>query len=271
MSTSMTLVLVSGNIDISLGSIVALSGMVTAAFTPQNPQNTGGLFFAMFMGILTGALCGVVNGFFVTRIKVNAFITSMATMNIFRGIAYILYGGKSIPVTNPGMAVIGRGRLFGVFPNTLIVLAIAVAFFWFVAKYTVFGRRLFIIGGNATAAFLSGIKVYNSIFWIFVINGAMTGLAGIMTTSQLGAALPQGSNGLEFQVISAIILGGASLNGGKGSMIGTLFGVLLLATLNNGMVMMQIPAYWQLVIMGMVLILAVSIDVLKTRSFSAQK
>jgi ribose/xylose/arabinose/galactoside ABC-type transport system permease subunit len=271
MATSMTLVIVSGNIDISLGSIVALSGMFVASFTPADPGNIGGLLFAMFLGVLTGAACGLVNGFFVTRIKVNAFITSMATMNIFRGLGYILYKGKSITVTNPGLGIIGRGRLFGVFPNTLIVLAIAVALFWFIARYTVFGRRMFIIGGNPTAAFLSGIKVDNSILCIFIINGAMTGLAGVMTTSQLGAALPQGSAGLEFQVISAIILGGASLSGGKGSMLGSLFGVLLLATLNNGMVMMNIPAYWQLVVMGVVLILAVSIDVFKTRRFSLQK
>jgi len=267
-ATSMTLVIVSGNIDISLGSIVALSGMFVGAFTPADPSNIGGLLFAMLMGVVVGAVCGAVNGFFVTKVKVNAFITTMATMNIFRGIAYIFSSGKSITVTNPGLGVIGRGRLFGVFPNTLIVLAIAVVIFWIIAKYTVFGRRMYIIGGNSTAAYLSGIKVDHSIWIIFIINGAMTGLAGLMTCSQLGAALPQGSVGLEFQVISAIILGGASMSGGKGSMIGSLFGVLLLATLNNGMVMMEIPAYWQLVVMGAVLILAVSIDVLKTRKFS---
>ena len=270
-ATSMTLLIVSGNIDISLGSIVALSSMFVGAFTPQDPNNVGGLFFAMFLGILVGALCGLTNGFFVTKIKINSFITSMATMNIFRGLAYIFYQGKSISVTNPRLGIIGRGRLFGVFPNTLIVLAIAVILFWFVAKYTVFGRRMFIIGGNSTAAFLSGIKVNNSILFMFIINGAMTGLAGVMSTSQLGAALPQGSVGLEFQVISAIILGGASLSGGKGSMIGSLFGVMLLATLNNGMIMMRIPSYWQLVVMGVVLILAISIDVLKTKRFSLQK
>jgi ribose/xylose/arabinose/galactoside ABC-type transport system permease subunit len=221
MATSMTLLLVSGNVDISLGSIVALSGLFVATFTPADPGNTGGLLFAMFLGVLIGAVCGLINGFFVTRVKVNALMTSMATMNIFRGLGYIFSKGKSITVTNPGLGIIGRGRLFGVFPNTLIVLAISVILFWFIAKYTVFGRRMFIIGGNSTAAFLSGIKVDNSVLCIFIINGAMTGLAGVMTTSQLGAALPQGSSGLEFQVISAIILGGASLSGGKGSMIGS--------------------------------------------------
>jgi ribose transport system permease protein len=168
MATSMTLIIVSGNIDISLGSIVALTGMFVAAFTPADPNNVVGLLFAMFMGVLVGALCGALNGFFVTRVKVNAFITSMATMNIFRGLAYIFYKGKSISVINPGLGVIGRGRLFGVFPNTLIVLGIAVAIFWFIAKYTVFGRRMFIIGGNSTAAFLSGIKVDNSILIMFI-------------------------------------------------------------------------------------------------------
>lgn len=265
MSTSMTLVIVSGQIDISLGSIVALSSMAVGIFTPQDAGNVGGLLLAMLMGILTGAFCGAVNGFLITKLKIGAFVATMATMNIFRGAAYIISSGKSIPIANQSLGVIGRGRFLGI-PNTLFILLAAMIVFWFVAKYTVLGRRMFIIGGNSAAAHLSGIKVDKSILTIFIINGAMTGLAGLMTASQLGAALPQGSSGLEFQVISAIVLGGASMSGGKGSMIGSLFGVLLLATLNNGMVMMEIPSYWQLVTMGAVLILAVSVDVLKNRS-----
>jgi len=127
---------------------------------------------------------------------------------------------------------------------------------------------MYTIGGNKQAAHLSGIKVERNIMVMFIISGAMTGLAAVITASQLGAAMPQGSVGVEFQIISAVILGGTSLQGGKGSQIGSLFGVLLLATLNNGMIMAEIPSYWQLVVIGIVLISAVSIDVLKNSRMS---
>lgn len=263
----MTLIIIAGHIDISLGSIVALSGMVVAYFTPKDSNDFVGLFFAIFLGILTGAVCGGINSFFITKVKVNAFITTMATMNVFRGFAYIFSNGKSITISNDSLAWIGREKTLGV-PNSLIIMMILVFVFWIISKYTVFGRRLYIIGGNPIAAHLSGIKVNQAVMKIFIINGAMAGLSGVISCSQLGAALPQGSAGLEFQIISAVILGGASLAGGKGSMIGSLFGVLLLATLNNGMVMTQIASYWQLVVLGIVLILAVSIDVLKNKKLS---
>jgi len=266
-ATSMTLVLVSGHIDISLGSMVALSSMVLALFMPEDSADIVGLILAILACIATGALCGAINGFFITKIKVNAFITTMATMNIFRGLAYLTSGGKSITLSNKSLGFIGRARTLDI-PHSLIIMLIALVVFWLISKYTVFGRRLYIIGGNPLAAHLSGIKVERSIMAIFVINGAMTGLAAVMTTSQLGAALPQGSAGLEFQIISAIILGGTSLSGGKGALIGSLFGVLLLSTLNNGMVMTEIPTYWQLIVTGIVLILAVAIDVMKNKRFS---
>lgn len=263
-AASNTLIIVSGNIDISLGSIVALTGVFVAKFAPTDPNDIAGLLFAIAIGLLVGAVCGAINGLLITKVKINSFIATMATMNIFRGLAYIVTNGQSMPITNPVMGVIGRDRLLGI-PNSLIIMIIAFVIFWFVAKYSVFGRRMYIIGGNGTAAYLSGIKVQRSVLFIFIINGLMTGLAGVMTASQLGAALPQGSNGLEFQIISAIILGGTSLSGGKGALIGSIFGVMLLATLNNGMVMLNIPSFWQLVVIGVVLILAVSIDVLKNR------
>ncbi len=262
--TAMTLVLISGHVDISLGSIMALSGMVVAFFTPDDPSNIGGLLFAMLMGIATGALCGAVNAFFINVVNIHPIVTTMATLNIFRGVAYLFSGGRSLPISNEAMGFIGRSRTLGI-PNSMILWAFALVVFIVVAKYTVFGRKLFMIGGNPTAARLSGIKVKRRVFQIFVINGAMTALAGVVRVSQLGAALPQGSVGVEFQIISAVILGGASLAGGRGTMVGTLLGVLLLATLNNGMVLARIPSFWQLVVLGIVLILALTIDELRNK------
>ena len=266
-ATSMTLIIVSGHIDISLGSIVALSSMVLAILIPEDPNDILGLLLAIAACIATGAICGAINGFFITKVRVNAFITTMATMNIFRGMAFLLTGGSSIVILNRTLGIIGRDRTFGI-PNSLIILLVCLVIFIILSKYTVFGRRMYTIGGNKQAAHLSGIKVERNIMVMFIISGAMTGLAAVITASQLGAAMPQGSVGVEFQIISAVILGGTSLQGGKGSQIGSLFGVLLLATLNNGMIMAEIPSYWQLVVIGIVLISAVSIDVLKNSRMS---
>lgn len=262
MATSYTLLMICGEIDISVGSVVALAGMVLGMLTPEDPTNVGGLLVAIVACVLTGGVCCGINGLLVTKIKIPAFVATMATMNIYRGIAYIISNGKSITILNKSLTNIGRGDMMGI-PNTIIILAIATVIFWFIAKYTVFGRRLFIIGGNSDSAHLSGIKVKPSVLKIFIINGIMVGIASLMTTSQLGAAMPQGSNGLEFDVISGIVLGGTSMSGGKGSIIGSLVGVLLLATLNNGMTMMEISSYWQLVVKGGVLLLAIVIDILK--------
>lgn len=266
-ATSMTLIIVSGNIDISLGSMVALCGMVLAIIIPDDQTNFIGFLIAILACIVAGTLCGTINGFFITKVGVNAFITTMATMNIFRGVAYLITGGTSRVITSSYLSFIGRERTLGI-PHTLVILLIAVLVFWSISKYTVFGRRLYIIGGNKQAAHLSGIKVERNIMTMFAINGVMVGIAAVMTTSQLGAALPQGSVGMEFQIISAVILGGTSFTGGRGSQIGTVFGVFLLATLNNGMIMAEITTFWQLVVLGVVLILAVSIDVIKTKRFS---
>ena len=254
----MTLVIISGNIDLSVGSIMALSGMVVGSMLPE----TGSIIPALLMGLIMGAFCGAFNGFFITRIKVNAFITTIATMQMFRGVAYIISKGKTITILNPGIKFIGRGFTFGV-PNALIIMVLMVVVYALIANYTVFGRRLYIIGGNINAAYLSGINVSLTVMLVYILNGVMAGIGGLILCSQIGASMPQSGTGIEFEVISAVILGGTSLSGGKGSLIGTLIGGLLLATLNNGMVMLNIPSYWQSVIIGVVLVFAVSLDVIK--------
>ncbi len=256
----MTLVLVSGNIDLSVGSIMAICGMVVGRLLPP----TGSVIPAFLAGLAVAAACGAFNGFLITRIKVNAFITTIATMQIFRGVSYILSKSKTITISNPGMRWIGRGTTLGI-PNALILFILFVGIFFFIAKYTVFGRRLYIIGGNSQAAYLSGINVSRTVFLVYVLNGLVAGVSGLILSSQIGAAMPQSGTGIEFEVISAVILGGTSLAGGKGSLIGTFIGGLLLATLNNGMVMLNIPSYWQAVIIGVVLVFAVSFDVIKNR------
>jgi ribose/xylose/arabinose/galactoside ABC-type transport system permease subunit len=144
-------------------------------------------------------------------------------------------------------------------------MLLVIVLFSLVAKYTVFGRRIFVIGGSSQVAYLSGINVGSNLMLLFVLNGVMCGIASVIYCSQLGAAMPTNATGMEFSVISAVILGGASLSGGKGSIVGALFGALLLGTLSNGMVMLNIHTYWQQVISGIVLILAVVLDIVKNK------
>ena len=185
-------------------------------------------------------------------------------MEIFRGATYLVTNGKAVTITNDVIKTIGRSYTLGI-PNAVIIMLITVVLFTLLARYTVFGRRIFVIGGSGQVAYLSGINVSGTLMALFVINGVMCGLASVVYCSQLGAAMPTNATGMEFDVISAVILGGASLSGGKGSIVGALFGALLLGTLSNGMVMLNIHTYWQQVISGVVLVLAVVLDIIKNK------
>ncbi|ROR27352.1 ribose transport system permease protein [Mobilisporobacter senegalensis] len=255
---SMTFINVSGCIDISVGSQIAVVGMVVATLSRLELP----IGIIILGGLLAGGLCGAFNGFFITKIKINPFITTIASMQILRGIAYLISNGQTIVVTNDVLKFIGRGRFFGI-PVTLIILIIMYLIFGFVGKYTVFGRSIYMIGGNAQSSFLSGIKVQKTKFIIYAINGVMAGAAGIMLTAQTGAGLPMAAAETNMQALSAVILGGAGLTGGKGTILGTFIGVFVLSTLNNGMVMLNIQTFWQQVIVGTVLLIAVAIDAIK--------
>ena len=255
----MTFINVSGCIDISVGSQVALVGMVVAVVSQQQYSNVAVMIVA---GLLAGAACGAFNGFFITVMKLNAFITTIASMQILRGIAYLLTDGQTVVIASIAYKFIGRGYISGI-PFTLIIMIITYIIFHFISKYTVFGRTVYMIGGNAQASFLSGIKVQRTKFLLYVINGTTAGMAGIMMASQTGAGLPMAAININMQALSAVILGGAGLTGGRGTVIGTLVGVFVLCTLNNGMTMLNIQSFWQDVIIGVVLLASVSIDAIK--------
>ncbi len=262
LACSMTLINVSGNIDISGGSQIAVVGMVTAILIRSNSLP---LWLCVLLGVLTGAACGAVNGFFITTLKLNAFITTIATMQSFRGIAYLLSKGQTLVISNPAFKFIGRGYV-GVIPFTLIVLLLFNVIFHFITKSTVFGRTIYMIGGNAQASFLSGIKVQRTKLILYIINGSMAGFAGVMLASQSGAGLPMAAMNTNMLALSAVILGGAGLSGGRGTILGTFIGVMVLSTLNTGMTMLSISSFWQDVIIGLVLLISVSIDAIKSGS-----
>ncbi len=257
---TMTLILVSGGIDLSVGSVISLGGIVLGTCL----QNGLPTVVAILACLAVCTLTGVYNAIMITRVHVNPFITTLAGMQIFRGLAYIITNGKSITITNATIKAIGRGYC-GVIPNAVIIMLVMVVLFSWIAKKTTFGRRIYVIGGNANVAFLSGIDVSKNLSLMFILNGLLCGVTTIVYCSQLGAAMPQNATGMEFDVITAVVLGGTSMSGGKGTIVGSIIGALLIGTLNNGMVMMNIQSYWQDVIGGIVLVIAVIFDIIKNR------
>jgi ribose/xylose/arabinose/galactoside ABC-type transport system permease subunit len=262
LACSMTFINVSGNIDISGGSQIAVVGMVTAVLIKSGSMP---LWLCVLLGVASGTVCGMINGFFITVIKVNAFITTIATMQMLRGIAYLISNGQTLVISDQKFKFLGRGYVSGI-PFTLIMLVVFYIVFHIISRNTVFGRTIYMIGGNPLASFLSGIRVQRIKFILYTLNGTMAGCAGIMLASQSGAGLPMAAMNSNMQALSAVILGGAGLSGGRGTILGTFIGVMVLCTLITGMTMLSISSFWQDVIVGVVLLISVSIDAIKSGS-----
>ena len=257
-SCSVTFINISGNIDLSVGSQIAVVGMVAALVS-----RAGGNWIVTVLACLAaGLLCGVINGFFITVLKLNAFITTIATMQALSGLAYVLSDGMSLPISDPQYIFIGRGYVMGL-PMSLIIMIISFMVFHWISKYTVFGRSVYMIGGNAQASFLAGIKVNRMRFLLYLLNGLMAGVSGVLLSAQTGAGIPSAAATYNMTALSAVILGGAALTGGKGTIFGTFLGSMVLAILNNGMTLLSVGSYWQSIVIGMVLLFAVSVDAIK--------
>jgi ribose/xylose/arabinose/galactoside ABC-type transport system permease subunit len=256
----MTFINVSGCIDLSVGSQIAVIGMITGKMLVDYHMPIGPV---IALSILAGVCFGAFNGFFITVFKLNPFITTLASMQIMRGACYLINDGRSYVLADPVFQFIGRGRLFGHMPISLVIMLVCYIIFFIISKYTVFGRTIYMVGGNPQASFLAGIKVMRIKAVLYMLHGAMAGIGALLMSAQTGAALPQAAAEINMQALSAVILGGAGLAGGRGTILGTLIGVLVLCTLNNGMVMLNIQSFWQQVVIGSVLIMSVSIDAIK--------
>ena len=257
-SCSVTFINISGNIDLSVGSQIAVVGMVAATVS----RATGNWIYTVLAALATGVACGAVNGFFITVLKLNAFITTIATMQSLSGLAYVISAGQSLPITDRNFIFIGRGYVLGL-PMSLIIMIVAYIIFHLISKYTVFGRAVYMIGGNANASFLAGIKVNRMKFELYLLNGLMAGVAGILLSAQTGSGMPNAAATYNMTALSAVILGGAALTGGKGTIFGTFLGSMVLAILNNGMTLLNVGSYWQSIVIGLVLLFAVSVDAIK--------
>lgn len=257
----MTLVMISGGIDLSVGSVAALSGVVISFLwlTTGVP-----LALAVILGLATGVLMGLANGFFVTRLNINPLIATLAMFSIVRGLAFVVSSGQTNQLNNDAYQFIGRGDILGI-PFSLLLMVALYLFFSFVLNNTPFGRNLYAIGGSTIASRLAGIPTKRNLFIVFTLSGLLAAVGGIIITAQLASSPPRAALGLELTVIAAVVLGGTSLAGGKGTLSGTLLGVLILRILGNGLVLMNVSSFYQQVASGVVLLLAVGFDQLRLR------
>ncbi len=253
--TGMMLLMIAGAFDLSIGSTLALSGVWAGVVVGWwgFPAPLG-----VLAGVLVGAAAGLVNGLIVTRLGINTLITTLATLTIFRGLTYLTAGTGVTPIGD-AFKRYGQSVFFGLQTPFWVMLAVVAIGGWAVAR-TRFFRQYYFIGGNARAAKLSGIRVQRLTLIGFCIMGALAGLAGVLGASRLNSAVVSAGIGVELSVITATVLGGASLSGGEGTVIGGVLGVLFIALVQNAMIINGIGIFWQNIIVGLVLLLGVSLD-----------
>lgn len=256
----MTAVIISGGIDLSVGSMLALAGMVGAGVMLKvGGPDTGAaaMFVGTFVGMGTGLLCGLLNGTLITKLGLPPFIVTLGTMSAFRGLSYIINNSKMYDV--PAYTFLGQSSLLGV-PVSVLILALVVLIGFFVLRYMPLGRYTYAVGSNRVAAFHAGVNVDRNLIAIYGMTGLFVGLAAMIQTSRTISAQPTAGISLELDIIAAVVIGGASLSGGRGTVIGTIVGTLLISFLRNGCTLLGISTNIQLVVIGAIIIGAVAVD-----------
>jgi ribose transport system permease protein len=261
MAAAGTPLIIAGGLDLSVAAIAGLVGVLVALLNSAGVD----IWLSALIAIGAGMAIGLVNGVLTTGLRMNPFIVTLGTMSIVGGIALVLTGGLTQPLMDPGFLWLGSGRIWRV-PVPLILMVIVYAILWWVLRYTRFGRWTYASGGNPEASRLVGVPVVGTQIALYVLSGAAGAIAGVVLAATLGAAGPSSANPHLLTVIAAIILGGTSLFGGRGSVWGTLLAVLILGTLNNGLTLLNVSSFWQDVARGAVLLLAVGLDLIRTRA-----
>lgn len=278
LAVGMTFVILTGGIDLSVGSIAGLSGMVAGwlilnglVISPLGVVIYPSVPAVLLIAVALGGVIGLINGTLVTRFGVAPFIATLGMLYVARGGALLLSGGATFPnligapeFGNEGFPVLGAGRLLGV-PVPVLILVVLALIAAFVAGRTTFGRRVYAVGGNERAAVLSGVRVHRVKTAVYVISGVCAALVGQLVAADLVAAHPASGNTFELSAIAAVVLGGASLAGGRGTVGGTIVGACVIGVLGDGMVMMGVSEFWQMVIKGTVIVAAVVLDQLQGR------
>lgn len=250
--------LITGHVDLSPGSVAAFSGVLMALLLNKGLPT----FLAMAVVILFGLIIGFINAALVNKLKLEAFIATLATMSIFRGLAYIICDGKSVFVTNQFFLKLGAGRVLGMPIPVIIFLALFIVFA-VVLSNTRFGRNVYMVGGNAVAARLAGINAQKLRTKLYMMTSAFAALGGCLMAARMSSGQPTSSTGLEFDAVTAVVLGGVAMAGGVGTLGGALIGLLIMQGFNNGLMMLNIPSFWQTVSRGLLLVAALSFDYLR--------
>jgi ribose transport system permease protein len=256
----MTFVIISGGIDLSVGSLVAVAGTYCAATITF----TNNFVLGLLVGISTAAVLGLVNGFIISRTSIPPFITTLAMMQIARGLAYLYSQGKPIRLPNE-FGEYGNGSLFGIIPYPIILMVIAVVVVSVLLYRTRFGRSLYAVGGNIDAAKYAGINVKNTVLLAYLISGILAGINGVVWSSRLYSGQPTQGINFEVDAIAAAIVGGVSMAGGLGTIFGTFMGAFIIQVLTSGLNFMNVPFYFQYIFKGIVIIIAVFVDLNRTQ------
>jgi L-arabinose transport system permease protein len=257
---TMMMCLASRDFDLSVGSTIAFAGVLGAMIL----EATDSVWLAVGGALGAGALIGAGNGILIATLRVNALIATLATMLMVRGLAFIVSHGQAVGIANETFMSFGDTRLFGL-PLPVIVTGLVFLVFGVLLNHTVFGRNTLAIGGNPEAARLAGVRVERLRIWIFLLQGVVTALAGLILASRITSGQPNSAQGFELDVISACVLGGVSLQGGKARIFGVLVGVLIMGTVENVMNLLDVDAFYQYLVRGVILLAAVLLDQLKTR------
>ena len=255
----MTMILILGDIDLSVGSVIALSGVFAAGCVSRYGMN---IYLAMIIGVLIGIIIGAFNGFVISRTTIPPFIVTLATMNIARGLSGVYTGGSPVRVVSKEWQWIGAGYI-GIFPVPVIIMIIIFIISVLIMNRTKIGRYIYAVGGNTLAAKFSGISVSKVKFMVYTYSGLMAGLAGVILASRMYSGQPTAGDGAEMDAIAAVVVGGTSMSGGYGKLGGTLVGALIIGILSNGLNLMNVNSFWQTVVKGIVILLAVFIDYIR--------
>lgn len=256
MAVGMTLVIITAGIDLSVGSVLAFAAVVATSFAHPGEHS---LLVAILLGVLAGLVCGIINGVLIAKRRLAPFIVTLGMMTVARGAALVYTGGRPVINLSDAYNEIGSGGIVDIPYSALIFFAV-VLLGVFILHFTRFGRYVYAVGGNELAAKVSGVNTDWILIWVYGLAGALAGLAGIVLSSRVMSGSPATGAGSELDAIAAVVIGGTSLSGGIGSMTGTVVGVLIIGVMNNGLDLLHVSSYWQLIVKGFIIVLAVSLD-----------
>jgi inositol transport system permease protein len=260
-----TFVIILGHINVAYGSEIALIGCVSCSVM----VTTGNVFLALFAAIALGTVIGSINGFIITKFGIPAFIMTLAVTTAARGSALLFTGGIPVAKMGPSFLVLGQGNI-GVIPVSVIILLVLFIITWVFLNKTRFGRYVYAVGGNENAAIASGVKSKNVILKAFILDGILTAIAGVVLMSRMNSGQPSAAVGYEFDAITAVVVGGTSLSGGSGSLVGTVIGAVIVGIINNVQNLLNINTQWQQIVKGIIILFAVILDVVSKRGINAK-